>query len=500
MKARNVFGRGTFLAWFLVSASALGQTQGFPKFNDGVAQPPKEVVKGAPFDVKALFDAPPFDQNAAPLYLDAFFEFTPDLSSCFPEGPKIEPRRKAASERMDRFYKINQALEKDPKSVSDATIDASLAEHRVGFEKLAKAQQRERCVFQTGIDSTALLPHLHAARQITRVAQLRVRRSLEKGDIASAIEDLKITLRLARDLQPRGHAISQISASAINAAAVKSMLLPILAAPRLTPENCDQLMAAVNDRGPHAVDAYSESLKIEYLNNRATLLDLIHDQDKIAKARQVPRGESLIKNMFQITFMALKDPQKAPTGPGAPNFPSDIDVLVARTTPAELDHVTAQLNTYCSQLLAIKDRPTLEKLAKAPDVRKAISGDKPIDLVVRELQSPVLSIIQAFGRNDANLAAAQCLTAVRRWQLTHEGASPDNLAAACKAAGLKSVPIDPYDAKPMRLAQVDGAPVVYSIGKDGRDDGGKVDSAFDTKPGDQIFRLSPAKEKADARS
>jgi hypothetical protein len=65
---------------------------------------------------------------------------------------------------------------------------------------------------------------------------------------------------------------------------------------------------------------------------------------------------------------------------------------------------------------------------------------------------------------------------------------------------LKSVPLDPYDAKSMRLAEVDSGPVVYSIGKDGRDDGGKVDSYFDSKPGDQTFSIPTSKAKADTRS
>jgi hypothetical protein len=45
-----------------------------------------------------------------------------------------------------------------------------------------------------------------------------------------------------------------------------------------------------------------------------------------------------------------------------------------------------------------------------------------------------------------------------------------------------------------RWILTNGEPVVYSVGKDGRDDGGRVDSDFDQKPGDHTFRL-PAIEK-----
>ncbi len=54
----------------------------------------------------------------------------------------------------------------------------------------------------------------------------------------------------------------------------------------------------------------------------------------------------------------------------------------------------------------------------------------------------------------------------------------------------------------MRLAVVEGQPVVYSVGKDGRDDGGQKDSKYDTQPGDMIYRLRPVegpREAAPAR-
>ncbi|MHC5542552.1 hypothetical protein ACYOEI_30370, partial [Singulisphaera rosea] len=55
---------------------------------------------------------------------------------------------------------------------------------------------------------------------------------------------------------------------------------------------------------------------------------------------------------------------------------------------------------------------------------------------------------------------------------------------------LEAIPADPFDGKPLRLAVIDGEPVIYSIGRDGRDDGGLVDSRNDSRPGDLTFRFS----------
>ena len=99
--------------------------------------------------------------------------------------------------------------------------------------------------------------------------------------------------------------------------------------------------------------------------------------------------------------------------------------------------------------------------------------------------------IQALATTEANLHGLETLAAVRRWQITHRerpAVLPRNLAAACREAGLKAVPIDPFSGQPMKFVVRDGRPVVYSVGKDGKDDGGTVDSKNDAQPGDLIYR------------
>jgi hypothetical protein len=58
------------------------------------------------------------------------------------------------------------------------------------------------------------------------------------------------------------------------------------------------------------------------------------------------------------------------------------------------------------------------------------------------------------------------------------------------------VPIDPYDGKPCKMAVVNGELLIYSVGRDGKDDGGLVDSDRDQKPsGDLIYRLPAIEQK-----
>lgn len=104
------------------------------------------------------------------------------------------------------------------------------------------------------------------------------------------------------------------------------------------------------------------------------------------------------------------------------------------------------------------------------------------------LPHKISELAQLDARIKVQIRAAECLIAVWLWNhRTHNPVS--DLATVTKAAGLPRVPLDEYSGEPLRMAYVDGEPVVYSVGKDGRDDGGRIDSDFDRKPGDHLYRL-----------
>jgi hypothetical protein len=89
---------------------------------------------------------------------------------------------------------------------------------------------------------------------------------------------------------------------------------------------------------------------------------------------------------------------------------------------------------------------------------------------------------------NATVRASECMIVMRRWQLNH-GGLPRTLSVAVKEADLKGIPIDPFDGKPMRVALLGSPPVIYSVGRDGRDDEGQKDSKYDTVPGDLLSRM-----------
>ncbi len=378
--------------------------------------------------------------------------------------------------------------------------------YRTGFRKLDWAQQRPRCVFQTAVGATALVPHAQVARQVSRVTALKVRRELERGEFDAAIRDLARLLRLDRDLLPRGVMIVDMVSAAMDHVAAREVIEPMLAAPGLTVAHCDRLLALLAEHEARSVDPYTEGLRTEYLSNRATLHDLVFDQDRLRQEWGRfgnPAGPSIVAEVAEPTLISALAPnaKAAPPGAGAQlkamadrlmslkNI-KDLDARIAVTTPEELAQQVGKLNELYVELLGAAKAPYPERLRRAAERPPALDTMDLQTRVTRGIsQSAFVAFAQALARRQAMMRAAQGLVAVRRWQLGHGGALPTSLAVAVKEAGWSHVPVDPYDDRPIRFTVVDGRPTVYSIGQDGRDDGGKNDNARSPDSGDVVLRL-----------
>jgi hypothetical protein len=338
-------------------------------------------------------------------------------------------------------------------------------------------------VFETGFGFTALLPHVSAARQVARIASLRVRRAVEREDFEAAIRDVEIVLRLARDLQPRGHVISQLVSSAITLIVGKDMITPILIAPGLRAGHCDRLLKVLVEHEAKSPDGYVEGLRTEYVTFRVGLPELIQDPERVGKALGIRKqdGQSTVRALVE----ALGSRDTART------LPADADSKIRQTTPAELARQVEKVNGVYRTLLGLDGVPYAARQQKFATVRM-LGGTDTLSILVQRtgLSQPLLGgFVQALAHAKATVRAMECWAALRRWELSHRGRPPRELVSATKAAGLKDVPVDPYDGKPMRLAILNGRPIIYSVGKDGRDDGGQIDSKQDVQPsGDLIYR------------
>jgi hypothetical protein len=108
-----------------------------------------------------------------------------------------------------------------------------------------------------------------------------------------------------------------------------------------------------------------------------------------------------------------------------------------------------------------------------------------------EFQSWLQSSVQSaepFQKNQALLRCAIAGVAVERYRLAR-GRWPDSLATVVPDF-LEQMPLDPYDGQPLRLRRLEDGVVIYSLGPDAQNDGGKLDRQNPSAPGTDLgFQL-----------
>ena len=427
-----------------------------------------------PFDVKAFLAtraAPP--DNAAPLYQAAFASISSDIG-----GATVAPLEKLIGE-LANIDKLAAG------SVPAQQIDQVLAQAAPALVQIDAAQAKPKCVFVTGLTVDALLPHAQAARTVSRLSLLQLGGAKKRGDFAAAEAAVGRSLRLSRDLQPRGFFVCQLVSIAMDGMILSGIERLILTDPRLTAEQCDRLIAKLMEHQQKLLNHPQEGLRVEYIVSRNSLVDLetgrlTYDQlydflgtssDK--SERSAFQGPPLfvweveVEGCNRLYDLAIAATDRAPFGP--------VDL-------SEFNNELAQRKAAIEKFKAL--------VAATPPAEKPKLRDQAPSFLCFTWIAPIEASFQAHRRVAAQLAGTQALLSLRRYEIAH-GSLPADLRTAASDSALKTVPLDPYDGAPLRFALVAGKPTVYSVGKDLKDDGGQADWKFGQQPGDYLFVLPP---------
>lgn len=112
-----------------------------------------------------------------------------------------------------------------------------------------------------------------------------------------------------------------------------------------------------------------------------------------------------------------------------------------------------------------------------------------LDFRLMELLEPkFLASFQENALIRAGLANAQTVVALERWRRAHPGQWPDRLADLVPAY-LKVVPLDPFTGEPVRFRRLPQGYVVYCVGMDLTDDGGKEGGRGENPGTDSTLRV-----------
>ena len=311
-------------------------------------------------------------------------------------------------------------------------IAALVKAHAPALAELRRGLAKPKSYFDLGPEPTLKtpVPFLGGARSLCRLLVLEGADRLGRGDPAGALESYLDNIRMARKIEQRGPALAMLVSVAVDAVTTQQ-IRELLRSDQATPALCRRTIAALGRLGA-LTQPPSETMKAEYVIVRNTLRKL--------------------------------------GGPGR--------------WWAAVFHRPA-LSGYYRELLKVCDEP-YGKLAGTevygdPGSMPRVGGNPLVRLQV----APMSGALMACSRRLARGAMTVLLAAVRCHEL-ETGAMPTG-AEALVPRYLKELPVDPYSLEPVKLVRVGGKWVVYAIGEDLIDDGGKKDWQSGQANGDYIL-------------
>jgi type II secretory pathway pseudopilin PulG len=303
-----------------------------------------------------------------------------------------------------------------------------------------------------------LMPHLQDAREIAALLSYDALMRAQNQDPDGALASCRGTLNAGRSIGDEPNLIAQLVRIACRAIATRQAER-VLAQGEPSEDALRQYQELLEKEEPEPL------LLIGVRGERAGL-------DQLMEAFQSGKIKYSVRDLFVKSAPSLEE-ELVPWAPGFYKFQRTA-LLRTMNRFVELAKLPYEQHAPFQQLEAtIKDQPVL----------------------VRLLIPAMSKVSDASQRSQAQLRCAIAAVAAERYRLA-KGQWPGTLGVLKEAGYVRGTPSDPYDGQPLRWLRLDDGAEVYSIGPDGKDNGGKMDRQNPTAPGTDIgFRLWDAAKR-----
>jgi hypothetical protein len=443
----------------LVVVPLLGAVIGFVGFrmssSSAVAKLEQQVHRrGEPLTLAQLqknYPAIPDQQNAAVRLMAAWEKRDSEFWKAFRNGVRpMPPRRTSTAEPALAMIRGQKPLERGkalPESERQKA-EAYLGLNHQHMLAVSNALQLPQCRFPVKYADgyAALLPHLVEMKLEAQRFSLASVIAADKGDAQDAIVAIRNTTRVADALHNDPFLIGQLVRVACVSLAIGDTQY-LLSRDDVRIEQLDQLNEILGQI------TFSNSLKRSFVSERAAALSVFDLSPELVA--QIMTNDS--------------DPDNETKGAA---FGKGMNLLDAvGFTAVDKRFMMETLATAIH--LADEDSPEalarLEQLFR--DVRSNANKFPP--KIFSGLLLPALErAAERFATCEARRRAAVTALAVEKFRKANSGKLPATLAAVVPSF-LPAIPVDPFDGKPIRYRQLKSGFVVYSVGVDRRDDGGK---------------------------
>lgn len=387
-------------------------------------------------ELNTWYASVPDRENAALVLTQAFL-----LMRTFPDQRSNEVARIKLPPR-------GQHLKPEQKDLLSGYVELNAPALAKARESFALAKSRYPVDLTPGVD--ALLPHLGKIKGLARVADFEAELKRESGRPAEAAAGILANVGLARTLDEEPILVSQLVRSALIKMAVASL---------------ERSMTA-------------EGFKDAELSDLATAFTAA---ERTNLMRRTLIGErAMLMPSFRMSGAAIK----GDTGneEGNPETPSGSPLVGQQRAPLGISgFLERDLNFFLRAMetnIAVLSLPPPQSLAATNlDEQFSLQASRKY-YIFSGLFLPSISKISVREADGfARLRTAGTALAIERFRLAN-GRLPNGLVELTPRF-LSAMPIDPFDGASLRYKQLPKGYVVYSVGPDGRDDGGKE---FPAKP------------------
>ncbi|USN99071.1 MAG: hypothetical protein H6810_13125 [Phycisphaeraceae bacterium] len=445
----------------------------------GGGMPQVKVDYAAELNKAAL--AVPEEDRAWPIYIEAVSKlpklkeraaFDDLISSAAPGGERWTEAVRALDEYAEVVALIREGAAKAAAGV--------IAEPEVSKDILEAEGRGDEYEPYTGPNPAwvvdVVLPQLSEFRSMTRILRVDALHAAEVGDGDRITADIEAMAGLGRQAREQPILINALVAQAIGVAAAQ-------ATERIIHDNADVLGEAQLARIDHALmSAFTgPGTTLDLTGERYFFLDVIQ---RLYSDDGQGNGRITAKGLEDFNTKNLVFDQK----PAMPHS----RVLAGFMSLFSMDRaaLTAMVNGFYDELEAYAARSPWARGPDTFDVRIETmhANGNPLDMGERLVSLLMPALSSAVHRTDESrteVEAARLLIALDRFRLAHGTwpASPDELVPTL----IDHVPLDPFTGDPLKYMLTDAGPVIYSVGVDREDDGGRPSAhANRWRPVDQV--------------
>ena len=377
-------------------------------------------AQGYPVTLQELDDwypTPPIGQNAADVYQQAFLKFSVTLKD---ENEKLPVLG------MAKLPEPDEPLSSEMKQI----VADYVKRNAEALKLLHEAAAYEQCRFPVGKNAgfTMILPHLAKIRQSARLLRLEATLAAEERDASAATKAVLSSLVAGRSLKSEPLLIShlvRIACTSISRISLERVLS------RMPLDDAQLVDLEKAFRSAEDADAMTRA----FVGERC--FGIAFYKNPAAAAGAVGTGSALFTAMQLIGLM-------------------DMDMK--------------QYIEVMNEHVAAVQAPALKQIEFADTTEERVKNLPKYCILSRQLLPALGRCVVEDIKNTAGLRVAATAMAVERLRLA-SGALPKALGDLVPKY-LAKIPTDPFDGKPLRFKKLDKGYVVYSIGPNGKDDGG----------------------------